>query len=516
MREHISRDKKTTTGFSNPSLKHPVRGFGLDSPQTAPRVVPDLQRLKTPSFDLSHIKFGPQAKLTVNKPGDIFEQEADRVAQQVMGKLGQPGNSPGIQREQMPEEEEELQMKPLTSHITPLVQRQEMPEEEELQMKPLDITTLQRQEAPEEEEELQMSPMVQRQAGAEMATAPDLETSINQARGGGQPMADNIRKPMEQAFGADFSGVKVHTDGQSDQLNRSIQARAFTTGQDVFFGQGEYNPGSRGGQELLAHELTHVVQQSGGAVHKKSMMTSQAEVKSKQFAYSCHKESGVLQRAKTPKALKYRSYTGKRRQEGIKKMKRTQVNLRRGRQLHVRHIIPHSDLQQWMLIARQTGNQHSIPGQMRRQIEALLLHFGDAANAQLWNNAYIAYENQNTNQSLLQQNSAVVNAIWQAIEWHQGNLFLGQSGINVAIQNRFDAGIGAVGRWGNNYINGLHRIWHSANTLLGLAPTPIQDMRIYSVWLQAYIIVRCAEHNNSRAILPVRGLIHRSDYVRLG
>ena len=51
---------------------------------------------------------------------------------------------------------------------------------------------------------------------------------------------------MEQAFGADFSGVKVHTNGQSDQLNRSIQARAFTTGQDVFFREGEYNPGMSG------------------------------------------------------------------------------------------------------------------------------------------------------------------------------------------------------------------------------------------------------------------------------
>ncbi len=127
---------------------------------------------------------------------------------------------------------------------------------------------MQREEAPEDEEELQMKPMVQRQAETEMAAAPDLEASINQARGGGQGMADNIRQPMEQAFGADFSGVKVHTDGQSDQLNRSIQARAFTTGQDVFFRQGEYNPGSRGGQELLAHELTHVVQQNGGVVQR--------------------------------------------------------------------------------------------------------------------------------------------------------------------------------------------------------------------------------------------------------
>jgi hypothetical protein len=63
---------------------------------------------------------------------------------------------------------------------------------------------------------------------------------------------------------ADFSGVKVHTDAQSDQLNRSIQAKAFTTGQDVFFRAGAYQPGSRAGQELIAHELTHVVQQTQG------------------------------------------------------------------------------------------------------------------------------------------------------------------------------------------------------------------------------------------------------------
>ena len=62
--------------------------------------------------------------------------------------------------------------------------------------------------------------------------------------------------------------VKVHTDSQSDQLNKSIQAKAFTTGQDVFFRQGAYEPSSRGGQELIAHELTHVVQQNGGAVQR--------------------------------------------------------------------------------------------------------------------------------------------------------------------------------------------------------------------------------------------------------
>ena len=77
-----------------------------------------------------------------------------------------------------------------------------------------------------------------------------------------------MRSSMEQAFGADFSGVRVHTDSRSDGLNQSIQARAFTTGQDIIFRQGEYQPGNRGGQELLAHELTHVVQQNGGAVQQ--------------------------------------------------------------------------------------------------------------------------------------------------------------------------------------------------------------------------------------------------------
>jgi Domain of unknown function (DUF4157) len=184
-----------------------------------------------------------QAKLTIGEPGDKYEQEADRVASQVVGQINVPASAQSTQGRS--------------------VQRQEE-KKEELQTKP-EITTLQRQE--EKPEELQAKSTQQRQeaiAGGEASA--DLTSTINSARGGGVAIAPNIRQPMEQAFGADFSGVKVHTDGQSDQLNRSIQARAFTTGQDVFFRQGEYNPGSRGGQELLAHELTHVVQQSGGAI----------------------------------------------------------------------------------------------------------------------------------------------------------------------------------------------------------------------------------------------------------
>ena len=124
------------------------------------------------------------------------------------------------------------------------------------------IDTIQRQEIPEEGAELQMMSIVQREPGGGIAAAPDLEAAIQRARGSGQPLSRGIRAPMEQAFGADFGGVKVHTGSESDTLNRSIQARAFTTGQDVFFRQGAYDHGSRSGQELLAHELTHVVQQN--------------------------------------------------------------------------------------------------------------------------------------------------------------------------------------------------------------------------------------------------------------
>ncbi|WP_445627013.1 eCIS core domain-containing protein [Nostoc sp. DSM 114167] len=307
MREQVSRGKKTTTGFSIPSLKHPTRGFGLESSAISRQAVPEIQPLDKPvTHDISRIPLrSPQAKLSISQPGDIYEQEADSVAQQVMQRMAQPVNRQHIQRETLPEDEEELQMKPLANSITPLVQREALPEdeEEELQMKPLDNSTLQREALPEdEEEELQMKPMVQRQGEVGMDAAPDLEASINQARGGGVAIADNIREPMEVAFGADFSGVKVHTDGQSDQLNRSIQARAFTTGQDVFFRQGAYEPGSRSGQELIAHELTHFVQQNGGRAVENTSIQRYTESTDRNYQISENKKFAVAT-AKYPKDI---------------------------------------------------------------------------------------------------------------------------------------------------------------------------------------------------------------------
>jgi hypothetical protein len=91
----------------------------------------------------------------------------------------------------------------------------------------------------------------------------DVETGIEAARGGGSALDSVVRARMEQGFGSDFSGVRVHAGSEAASLSGALGARAFTTGQDVFFGAGQYDPGSSGGRELLAHELTHVVQQGG-------------------------------------------------------------------------------------------------------------------------------------------------------------------------------------------------------------------------------------------------------------
>jgi hypothetical protein len=91
-------------------------------------------------------------------------------------------------------------------------------------------------------------------------------TRINHARSSGQPLESNLQARMSEAMGSDFSDVKVHTSAEAADLSQQVGAVAFTTGNDIFFNQGAYKPHSGDGQELLAHELTHVVQQGSGAV----------------------------------------------------------------------------------------------------------------------------------------------------------------------------------------------------------------------------------------------------------
>ncbi|OHV25730.1 hypothetical protein BBK14_21600 [Parafrankia soli] len=94
---------------------------------------------------------------------------------------------------------------------------------------------------------------------------PEIGDVIEARRGAGSPLPEPVRAEMEGHMGVDLSAVRVHTDSAAATLNRAVQAEAFTTGTDVFFAPGRFDPSSSAGRGLLAHELTHVVQQSAGA-----------------------------------------------------------------------------------------------------------------------------------------------------------------------------------------------------------------------------------------------------------
>ena len=210
--------------------------------------------------------FGVLAKLNIGKPGDQYELEADRVADQVVqasnenqgffgssGFFGQPRQSNTIAE------------KPLAEKISPFVRRQEE-EEEQLQMKPVRMQD-------EEEEELQMQPLEEEEpVRASRETGPadvaSLERNLNSNSSGGSKMDLKTRTEMESAFGTDFNPVKIHTGNHAVQMNRQIGAQAFAHGSNIYFNTGKYNPESRQGKHLLAHELAHTVQQ-GASVQPK-------------------------------------------------------------------------------------------------------------------------------------------------------------------------------------------------------------------------------------------------------
>lgn len=184
-----------------------------------------------------------QAKLTVGAADDHYEREADRVAATVV-QTSAP-SSAGIQRQMSPEDDEQemLQTKPLVTSITPLVQRQEAPEKEE------------------EDDDLQTKRIAH---GAGFEASSEIEGRLRMNKGGGHPLPADVRSFMEPRFGADFADVRVHADGQATELNHELRAQAFTQGSDIYFREGSYSPRTESGMQLLAHELTHVVQQRGG------------------------------------------------------------------------------------------------------------------------------------------------------------------------------------------------------------------------------------------------------------
>ena len=92
---------------------------------------------------------------------------------------------------------------------------------------------------------------------------PDVELAIAASRGGGSPLGGTVSRRLEATIGGPVDDVRVHADNHAAALARAVSARAFTVGNDIFFGQGEYSPATPAGTELIAHEVAHVVQQRG-------------------------------------------------------------------------------------------------------------------------------------------------------------------------------------------------------------------------------------------------------------
>lgn len=219
--------------------------------------------------------FGVQTKLSIGKPGDKYEKEADQVADKVVQNSSENQGFFGDSGFFSPSRHSNnIQEKPLAETISPLVQCQE--EEEELQMR-----HVQRQE---EEEELQMQPMEEEeemlqtqqeeeeiQASGEEPTSAKvpIENKLNENTGEGRKMDSSTRSEMEAGFGTDFGNVNIHTGSAAVQMSQQLGAHAFTHGNNIYFNNGKYNPKSRQGKHLLAHELTHTLQQSGGLQRKR-------------------------------------------------------------------------------------------------------------------------------------------------------------------------------------------------------------------------------------------------------
>ncbi len=217
--------------------------------------------------------FGVQAKLEMGKPGDKFEKEADAVADQVVNRT-----QGGENIQQKGEQEEEVQKKPISETIS-RVQKKDMEEEqvqskkEKLEEEPVQKSEKEEEDAPiqtntekptsknqeEKEDIVQSKSNSQSQYGRNVS----LSNQLDKSKGKGRPLDVATQNEMENGFATDFSQVRIHTGQEAEQMNQGIGAQAFTHGNDIYFNHEKYHPNNTEGKHLLAHELTHTIQQKG-------------------------------------------------------------------------------------------------------------------------------------------------------------------------------------------------------------------------------------------------------------
>ncbi|HEY2722873.1 MAG TPA: DUF4157 domain-containing protein [Chitinophagaceae bacterium] len=201
-----------------------------------------------------------QAKLSVNEPGDSYEQEADAMAKAVVNKSAktplEKTKISNIQRLATTPEEEKVSTND---------QRMERDKEKTFQVQKKTMGD----ETHKDEDKMKKDAAIQAKPESNSSTAsPRVSANIKNAAGKGKKLPAKTLKEMNSSFGANFNNVNIHTDNESVEMTKELQAQAFTHRQDIYFNSGKYNPDSTEGKSLLAHELTHVVQQNNEEVQQ--------------------------------------------------------------------------------------------------------------------------------------------------------------------------------------------------------------------------------------------------------
>jgi hypothetical protein len=192
-----------------------------------------------------------QAKLRIGQPGDKYEQEADRIAEQVM-RMPEPAlalkrRCPFAKGPSCKEKKEILQTKEVSGKMT--------------------------------------------------QSSPAAESRINSLRGSGQPLPESVNAFFKPRFGTDFSRVRMHTDAKAVEATRAINAHAFTVGNEMMFGKGQYEPESMPGKKLIAHELTHVMQQDNGVSFKQFPNFNTNDMRKDKIHIQSMGKASVIQRS---------------------------------------------------------------------------------------------------------------------------------------------------------------------------------------------------------------------------
>ena len=233
-----------------------------------------LQNQKGGAFVQTNIEIAPAH--------DPAEKEADQVADRVARQGNSKKSNPGLQDQsiQRQTEQEETQAQRIHKQgeeeevSTKRIQRQE--ENEEVNTKRIQkkeeeeaMTKLIRKKGEEEEvqRKAESATVEKTNSGPESENSPaselSLEEMIQKSKGMGEPLPDDVRSELEASMQADFSKVRVHTGSLAIQMAAKLKAHAFTHGYDIYFNKDRFNPYTQTGRHLLAHELTHVVQQKG-------------------------------------------------------------------------------------------------------------------------------------------------------------------------------------------------------------------------------------------------------------